>query len=304
VFFIHDGVGEILLYRNLARRLRPGYPVYGIQPVGRNGCPMIHTRWPEMVDRYVGEIRRISARAPLFPGGLSTGGLIALEVARRLKATQPVAMVALFDTAHPSAAARHSVASQRLRRFTAVFSADDDAPLASSRAATKLRAAARKVLNVAAYEARRRADEAWFALRIDLLALAVRSGRRPPRLAQAIAPRLILKRLQETYAPAGRYEGEVILFRASRKDPRLDGTPVGDTPHVDLFADSLLGWEANAARVRVEEVPGGHVSLLMEPHVRTLAERIQGNIERVEVPGDGCAEVASPVPLRARPARS
>ena len=36
----------------------------------------------------------------------------------------------------------------------------------------------------------------------------------------------------------------------------------GAHAHVERYADPLLGWEKNLSSVKVEDVPGGHVSLL------------------------------------------
>jgi thioesterase domain-containing protein len=59
----------------------------------------------------------------------------------------------------------------------------------------------------------------------------------------------------------GRYDGEVVLLRA-RVRPLL-------------HAHSRdLGWGALAARVRVIDVPGNHVTMTAEPHVRQVAEKL------------------------------
>ena len=62
LFFIHDGLGEVLLYRNLAMRLKHDRPIYGVRPLSRSACPIAHTRLADMAAHYANEIRRTSRK--------------------------------------------------------------------------------------------------------------------------------------------------------------------------------------------------------------------------------------------------
>jgi thioesterase domain-containing protein len=79
--------------------------------------------------------------------------------------------------------------------------------------------------------------------------------------------------------PKRPYPGEVVLFRATKKDACFDGTVIDDTPYIDLFQDPELGWRDKAGTVHVHDVPGGHSSMLQEPHVKDMAELIQRHID-------------------------
>jgi amino acid adenylation domain-containing protein len=279
LFLIHDGIGEIILYRNLAPWLREGYPIYGIQPRGQRGCPMVHTRMPEMLAYYTDEIRRIQPEGPYFLGGLSTGGIIAVEIARRLRrAGQAVGMIALFDTAHVTAREK-SLAGRRMQSFSATFSQGDPAQSLPLRAIGILRKATRKVSNLVAYETRRRAEEARDRLKMRLLRYFIGRDRPLPPFVREIPPNLILQKIEKAYVAPAPYAGRAVLFRATQKDARLDGTLVDDRPYIELYEDPLLGWETHVTDLEVLDVPGGHVSLLMEPHVRTLADKIQVHLD-------------------------
>jgi thioesterase domain-containing protein len=78
---------------------------------------------------------------------------------------------------------------------------------------------------------------------------------------------------ERDYRPDGRFDGELVLFRAT--------AGIGpDEPYIDRYDDPLLGWGGRAARgARAIDVPGGHSSMLQEPHVATLAGRLQACIE-------------------------
>ena len=278
VFFIHAGDGEILVYRKLAQRLRTDHPVYGIQPRNRNGCPILHTRLGEMVDHYTDEILERQAEGPYFLGGLCTGGLIALEIAKKLRsAGHTVGMVALIDTAYFNEPEK-SLARKRLQSFGASFSADAPEQSLPARAMGIVRKASRKMARVTAYEARRQSRAMRDALKGKLLRYFIDRDRPLPRIVRDVPAYVVLARAEKEYVVRERYRGELLLFRATEKDQRVDGM-VEDTPYIERYEDPLLGWEKNVATVKVYDVPGGHVSLLMEPHVETLAERIQAHID-------------------------
>ncbi len=55
-----------------------------------------------MAEHYLAEIRRLQPEGPYYLGGHSAGGLVAFEMAWRLRAQgERVALVALFDTWAP-----------------------------------------------------------------------------------------------------------------------------------------------------------------------------------------------------------
>ena len=278
VFFIHAGDGEILVYQRLALRLRGDHPVYGIQPRNRKDCPILHTRLGEMIDYYFDEILKRQAAGPYFLGGLCTGGLIALEIARKLQSLgHTVGMVALIDTAYFNEPLK-SLAKKRLQNFTASFATDGREQSLPSRAMGILRKAGRKIWRVVAYESRHQTEAARDALKVKLLRYFVDRDRPLPPFAQDVPAYLVLANAEKEYVVPEPYRGELLLFRATEKDERVDEM-VEDTPYVERYDDPLLGWEKNVTSVKVQDVPGGHVSLLMEPYVRTLAERIQAHID-------------------------
>ena len=82
-FCIHGAGGTVLIYRELAQRLGPEQPFYGLQAIGL----------------YTKEIRRKQPRGPYYLGGYCMGGTVAFEVAQQIRAQgEQVALLALFDT--------------------------------------------------------------------------------------------------------------------------------------------------------------------------------------------------------------
>ncbi len=281
-----------MLYRNLALRLDPGHAVYGLQPHALDGVPMAHTRIPDMAAHHIEKIRSVQPHGPYLIGGMCAGGVIAYEVARQLQAKgEPVALVALLDAADPTEPTRAwREAGNRLRRFSGVFS-EGDRSSPARRALTVAGKAIRKIRNVAVYTAGERLGRLRDELRMRLFRAAMDRGRRPPRALGVVPLRTVYLHAEREYRPEGRFDGELVLFRAT--------AGVGpDEPYIERYDDPLLGWgRRTTGGVRAFDVPGGHSSMLQEPHVEALADRLQSCIDEAL----GREEAQSPEPALAAP---
>ena len=66
LFLVHDGLGETLLYLNLAQRLPPILSIYGIEPKRIPGIPLAHVSIEDMAAFYVDQIRKIQPHGPYW----------------------------------------------------------------------------------------------------------------------------------------------------------------------------------------------------------------------------------------------
>ena len=61
---------------------------------------------------------------------------------------------------------------------------------------------------------------------------------------------------------------------------RLPDRETLGTPWVPTAGDPTLGWGRFAARsTQIEIIPGDHQSMIVEPHVDTLARRLQARLD-------------------------
>ena len=98
-FCFHGAGGNVLIYRELSRRLGSDQPFYGLQAQGLDGTHPPLTKVEDMAALYLKDIRRVQPRGPYFLGGYCGGGTIAFEAAQQLHADgESVALLALFDT--------------------------------------------------------------------------------------------------------------------------------------------------------------------------------------------------------------
>jgi thioesterase domain-containing protein len=72
-------------------------------------------------------------------------------------------------------------------------------------------------------------------------------------------------------------ETAVSLYRATLGDGSL-----ADKAYCEIYAGEYFGWERRVAGpIRAVNIPGGHTSLLQEPHVQALVHEMQSDLHRV-----------------------
>ena len=99
VFFIHGVGGSVARLFSIARRMTYSGAVIGIQARGLTGKEPPHARVETMAVEYLIEVKARQPHGPYYLCGYSFGGLVAFEMARRLRELgDEVGMVGLFDT--------------------------------------------------------------------------------------------------------------------------------------------------------------------------------------------------------------
>ena len=275
IFFVHDGDGETMLYRNLALRLDSDHPVYGLQPHGRRQHPILHTRIGDMAAHHIERMRLVQTQGPYFVGGMCAGGVIAYEIARQLQSQgEVIGMVALIDAADVQAEEiPWRFAQQRLRSFSTVLDQGPEKSLLQ-RCATIAGKAAQKAKSLTSFLVQKHAGDLWANLRMRLFRFYLDRRLDPPRFLEHIPVRTAYLFAEKSYRPTGVFEGELDLFRATQGVSN-------DEPYRDRYSDPQFGWGRRASRgVRTYDVPGGHSSMLQEPNVEILAGFMQAIIDQ------------------------
>ncbi len=99
LFCVHGIGGAVMTYRELGQCLPPGQPLYALQAQGLDGKRPVLRRVEEMAAHYIREIRTVQPSGPYALGGLSFGGMVALEMAHQLKQQgEKVSLLVLLDT--------------------------------------------------------------------------------------------------------------------------------------------------------------------------------------------------------------
>jgi acetoacetyl-CoA synthetase len=105
LFIVHGIGGNVIELERLGRLVETARPVYAIQARGVDGGEPPLDDVAAMADYDLAAIRTRQPDGPYFLAGYSFGGLVALEIARRLRETGArVALLAFIDTfPHPHA---------------------------------------------------------------------------------------------------------------------------------------------------------------------------------------------------------
>jgi FkbH-like protein len=276
LFLVHDGDGETMLYRSLALCLGADHAVYGLQPHSRSDAPMAHTRIGEMAAYHIDKMRSVQPQGPYLVGGMCAGGVIAFEIALQLQSQgAKVALVALIDAADVKASLKTwRFATQRIRSFSSAMSQNQPARL-DRRILSVLTQALRRAKNLSTYLVGHYLREFRYDVRLRLLRYYLDRGRTLPRALEQIPVRTVYLFAERCYQPEVLFEGNLVLFRATRGEG-------ADEPYVMRYQDSLLGWARRSTRaIRVHDIPGGHSSMLQEPHVQILAAHLQLSIDEL-----------------------
>jgi thioesterase domain-containing protein/acyl carrier protein len=106
LFCIHPAGGHIFCYLPLAHELGTDQPVFGLQARGLEEGEPLATSIEGMAADYIEAIRAIEPDGPYQLLGISSGGLVAFEMARRIKQSGgEVGFLALLDTTIPASVA-------------------------------------------------------------------------------------------------------------------------------------------------------------------------------------------------------
>ncbi|WP_395139624.1 amino acid adenylation domain-containing protein [Armatimonas sp.] len=240
LFLIHHVQGIVVLYHDLAKHLGDEQPVFALEAAGIDGETEPHDSILAMAQDYASLIQKQFPDGPYRVAGFSSGGIVALEVARVLRsAGKVVEFVGMFDSYAPEYHRLHpeftnpETTAQRLASHFSMFRKLD-----TKSQGEYLKGRLKKVQGRLKPVATEEPDKAfWEAL-----------GR--VRQAQE-------KAIHEHFPEV--YEAPVTLFRALEH-----GAPW----------DEGLFWGEALPQLELCDVPGDHHLLIQEPFVRTLAQEL------------------------------
>jgi amino acid adenylation domain-containing protein len=256
-FLVHGIGGEVLSFAPLARHLAPDQPVYGLRAQGSDGRREPHTDIQSMAASYIDAIRTVAPDGPYLLGGYSSGGTVALEMARQLRADgDAVGVLAMIDSEAPGAEEASAWDPRTVGAYVrnlASWIVDDD--FFRSSADDKL--------------ARLRSRGRLLRSRVRSFILSEKDGadirdilgvwRVPPRHRAFLETHA---RALATYEPRP-YDGPMTLIRAR-------------TLRLTAWSPPDLGWRRFAkGGLDIRMVPGAHDNILTEPRVKAVAQQLR-----------------------------
>lgn len=271
VFLVHDGLGETLLYLNLAHRMAPGVAVYGIEPKRLPGISLAHASIEEMAEYYVSLIRQIQPHGPYELGGMCAGGVIAYAMAACLaRQHELVSNILILDGATPQALKRKGrIIRARISRLKSTLANPGVSKSALAKCWAIVSALAHKAMSAASYESGAIINRISIKFRLAFFERAVRLQTAWPRSLPQLSVLEIYNHLEARYIPPSLPDAPVLLVRASVGDAE-------DTPYRDIYEEEDFGWRRVAAKLDLVDVEGGHASMLQAHHVSSLSSALAG----------------------------
>ena len=251
LFLVHGAGGNVLLYRDLARRLDVEQPLFGFQSIGLDGQTPPLATVEEMAQAYLPFLRRIQPSGPYYLGGYCMGGMVAYEMARHLvEEGEPVALLALLDSYNLStiqaAGGKHGV--HMLERFR--FHLGNLARLGPREMVGYLK------------EKTRIARDGELS---KILMAVFGSGQKLETQSRSIPRGITVHAANDraaTFFQPRAFGGRLTLFRP--------------TVNYDLLSDLEMGWRGLPSDgIDVVELAVNPHGMLMEPFVKQLAVELQ-----------------------------
>jgi amino acid adenylation domain-containing protein len=251
LFLVHPAGGNVTCYLDLANYLPKGRPLYGLQAVGWENAASPDATIEAMAERYLQEVKAVQPRGPYFLGGWSMGGLVAFEMAGRMRSDgEEIGGLVMFDTSFP------------VGRTTAGCSADD---LVRSFG-----------FQLGLFSAPTAFVENGHTLEIDeVLSNAVNEADRRGAISSDITPEIAKRLFQvfrahvaaaEVYVPRP-YSGSITLFKARER------STIASRTH--LAQDLVSKWHSVCDNVHVYSVKGNHYTMLREPYAKAVSNQLQ-----------------------------
>ncbi|WP_280382020.1 type I polyketide synthase [Nocardia wallacei] len=265
LFLLHPTGGDVLCYVDLARKLDTGRPVIGLQDPALAGAPGPGSIG-ELARAYETVLRAHQPAGPYRLGGWSMGGIVAHELARRLRAAgETVALLVLVD-ANIADRIRHSDIGF-WSRYLGSLEAFLDIDLESTTLGE-------------GFEQRPEGDQhAEVDRRLAAAGLAGRDET-AQRLRESIFRRHLRALGDHTTGVLDGDGLETLVVRAEFAAPRNSGVGMGVDDCTDL---PDLGWGAHTkGRLDLHTAAAHHYALLREPAVDTVADLVSQALARTE----------------------
>ncbi len=260
LFCVHGGGGHCYYYRDLARRLGPDQPFWGLQGRHVDGRLPRQTTVEEMAEYYLYEVKQVAPEGPYYLAGASFGGKVAFQMAQMLRMQgEIVALLAMFDTWGPD--------YPRYRVGRTVQAAGWLCRRVEHHVGSLVMLAA----DERARYLRTKAGKTWqeMADRVKLT-LADLTGKRHRAKADAVDEGFIAI-ASRAFRPTF-YPGKAILFRSQQQ-------PLG------IVSDRTLGWGGVVGELEIHDAVGLHAAMVAEPRVKYLVEGFRPCLERAQAEG-------------------
>jgi amino acid adenylation domain-containing protein len=270
--FCVPGTGGSVIYLNDLARLvgKADHPFYGLQAIGLDGSTAPLNRIEDIAAANLHAVLAQQPHGPYYLAGHSFGSWVALEMARQLEqAGHTVARLFILDTGIPS-----------VRDLSKVGGWDDSRWLMNV-AETIEQMYSKNLLLTEQQLAGLAWEDQVKSFARKLIEHGIIAPSEDISLVRGIIE-VFKTQAQIKYSPPNDLKFNISLIRAEELlENFLEGMP-------DMLRkDPSWGWNAFAKNpVGVEYVPGNHLTMVAQPHVKHLADRLVSLVQKPSQPGN------------------
>ncbi|MEM1391727.1 MAG: AMP-binding protein, partial [Cyanobacteria bacterium P01_H01_bin.150] len=271
LFFVGGEGGNVLCFQGLAQHLG-NQPFYGLEPPGLDGVTEPLGSIEEIASHYIKTIKSIQSVGPYYLGGHSFGGTVAFEMAQQLQNQgEEIAYIAILDSDPPTTEINHE---------DNILNRDDDArwinelvPMIEELFETNLQISDETLASIPPEK-----QLNYFKQQLEMVGIL------PPQSDIKLVRGLLQvyktqSQIEIDYIPQNTKPTPITLFCAQEADSGEE-----DCNRLLESQNAALGWnQLSQQEVEIHTVPGNHISILNEPHVKELAQTLQKSLEQTRI---------------------
>ncbi|MBW4597355.1 MAG: amino acid adenylation domain-containing protein [Brasilonema angustatum HA4187-MV1] len=276
-FCIPGAGGEPFYLYHLGRYLGVDQPLYSFQANNLDELESA-TRIKDMASHYIQAMQAVQPQGPYFLGGHSLGSIVAFEMAAQLlHQRHEVALVVMIDMSAPTSKDKKA----RIERL------DWD----HARWLIELVKAVEVSLSTNEVSLSTNIDISYDTLRSLPVKEQLKYVLQHLKMVNMLPPNAETTQLKNmvqalkanslsliNYVPQQIYPGRITLLCASETPPERLASKFSE-----ISQDSTCGWsEFSCEPVDIHFVPGNHITMMAEPHVQVLAERLKACIQKAQ----------------------
>ncbi len=271
-FFCVPGAGgKPFYFYHLGRHLGVDQPLYSFQNNLYEELKTV-TRLEDIASHYIQAMQTVQPQGPYFLGGHSYGGNVAFEMAQQLLAQgHEVALLAMIDSSAPTYKDKQMLIDY--------INWDDAQWLAEVSKGIEVYLDSNTDISYDALKFMTVEEQLKHVLHYFKMANMLPPNAETTQLKNIVQAYKTSCLCLVDYVPQKNYPAKITLLRGNED---LPSNPDSDLYSLDL-QDSALGWsEFSTEPVDIQFVLGNHVTIMAEPHVQVLAERLRDCIQQAQ----------------------
>jgi thioesterase domain-containing protein len=249
-FFAHPLEGNILCYLDLVGHANTGHPFYGLQAPGLEGECEPYTKIEQLASLYIEAIKAVHNDGPYLVGGWSMGGIVAYEMAQQLlEQGQKVPLLVVMDSTCTNHSKNYfkeeiecflqNIPGLKLSAADLNMSSDSYSDYFSDKHVKSILELAKKSGYITSGFGFAQVERYFKLMKTNIIA-HLRYRQRP-------------------------YGGRIVYFKASENIN---------------YHDASVGWgDLTAGDIEIHNVPGDHFSMMREPNVQVVADKLRECLE-------------------------